>query len=164
VENPRPVASHDRDGRGADTDDEIQPGPATRHRVRRALESHERARRHGDERGGLRCEGGRRGPQLPPLLGESRPDRLARRIPLGLEPRIHLRQQDVVDGRERRAGGNRDERLLGHEDLAALPLPFGDGVFDDGHADAVPLRHQQLVQPRGGQPLLAAGPLARFGE
>jgi hypothetical protein len=45
-----------------------------------------------------------------------------------------------------------------HEHLAALPLPLRDRVFDDGHAHAVPLRQQQLVQPCRGQPLLAAGP------
>ena len=45
-----------------------------------------------------------------------------------------------------------------HEDLAALPLPFRDRVFDNGHAYAMPLGHQQLVQPRGRQSLLAARP------
>jgi hypothetical protein len=45
-----------------------------------------------------------------------------------------------------------------HEDLAALPLPLGNRVLDDGHAHAVPLGHQQLVEPRGRQSLLAARP------
>ncbi len=51
-----------------------------------------------------------------------------------------------------------------HEDLAALPLPLGDRVFDDGHADAVAFGQQQRVQPRGGQPLLAARPSHRVGQ
>ena len=51
-----------------------------------------------------------------------------------------------------------------HEDFATLPFPFRDSVFDDRHADAVPLGQQQLVQPRGGQPLLAARPPHRFGQ
>ena len=51
-----------------------------------------------------------------------------------------------------------------HEDLAALPLPLRHRVLDDGHADAVPLGHQQLVQSRGGQPLFAARPPHRLGQ
>ena len=51
-----------------------------------------------------------------------------------------------------------------HEDLAALPLPFCDRLFDDGHADALALSPQQLVESRGGQPLLAPSPPHRFGE
>ena len=51
-----------------------------------------------------------------------------------------------------------------HEDLAALSLPFRDRVFDDRHAHAVPFGPQQLVQPRGRQPLLAARPSHRFGQ
>ena len=51
-----------------------------------------------------------------------------------------------------------------HEDLAALPLPLRDRSLDDGDADGVPLGHQQLVQPRGRQPLLARRPLRRGGE
>jgi hypothetical protein len=52
----------------------------------------------------------------------------------------------------------------GHEDLAALPLPLRDRVFHDRHAHAVPFGQQQLVQPRGRQPLLAARPAHRFGQ
>jgi hypothetical protein len=51
-----------------------------------------------------------------------------------------------------------------HEDLAALPLPFCDRIFDEGHADSVPLGQQQLMQSRGGQPLFAAGPAHRFSQ
>ena len=51
-----------------------------------------------------------------------------------------------------------------HEDLAALPLPLRDRVLDDRDADAVALGHQQLVQPRRRQPLLAARPLRRLGQ
>ena len=51
-----------------------------------------------------------------------------------------------------------------HEDLATLPLPFRDRVFHDGHAHPVALAQQQRVQPRGGQPLLAARPSHRVGQ
>ncbi len=51
-----------------------------------------------------------------------------------------------------------------HEDLAALPLPFCDRLFDEGHADSVPLGQQELMQSRGGQPLFAAGPAHRFSQ
>ena len=46
-----------------------------------------------------------------------------------------------------------------HEDLAALALPLGDRLFDERDADPMALGDQQLVEPRGRQPLLAAGPL-----
>ena len=51
-----------------------------------------------------------------------------------------------------------------HEHLAALALPLGDGLFDERDADPMALGDQQLVEPRGRQPLLATGPSARFGQ
>ena len=56
MQNPRPVASDDGHGRRADAHDQIEPGPATRHRVDGALEPHQRARRHRRERRRLRRE------------------------------------------------------------------------------------------------------------
>src|SRR5204863_1932968 len=55
--NARAVVAHDRDRARTDVYDEITPGPATRHRVIRALQSHEgpRAdRRHRRRLGGKR--------------------------------------------------------------------------------------------------------------
>ena len=51
-----------------------------------------------------------------------------------------------------------------HRDLATLALPLGYGLFHERHADSMPLGHEQLVQPRRRQPLLARGPLDRLGE
>jgi hypothetical protein len=73
-----------------------------------------------------------------------------RLLPLPIDVDQHLEEVDL-----REIAGPIRQR---HEDLAALALPFGDRVFDHGHADAVPLGDQQLVQPRGRQPLLAARP------
>ena len=49
----RAVAPDDRDRRRADARDQIEAGPATRHRVHRALQAHERAGRDRHERRGL---------------------------------------------------------------------------------------------------------------
>jgi hypothetical protein len=114
MQNPRPLAPDDGDGRGADVHDEIEPRPATRHRVDRALEPHQGARRHRRKRRRLRGEGQRRGPQQALLVVEPHADGLAGCIALDVEPGIHLRQQRRVDDRERRADWNRDERLLPH--------------------------------------------------
>ena len=51
-----------------------------------------------------------------------------------------------------------------HRDLATLALPLGYGLFHERHADSMSLGHEQLVQPRRRQPLLARGPLDRLGE
>ena len=68
-------------------DDQIAPGPATRHGVVRAIQPHERPRARGRERRRL---GGKRFRDRPPralLLGEARRDRRRRR-----QPRIQTRQ------------------------------------------------------------------------
>jgi hypothetical protein len=83
-------------------------------RIHGTLEPDQRTRRHGGERRGFRCKGGRRRPTLALLLGEQDANGLARRITWGVAPRIHLRQQGLVDPRERRSDRNRDERLLPH--------------------------------------------------
>ena len=51
-----------------------------------------------------------------------------------------------------------------NHDLAPLALPLGHRVFDQRHADPMAFFHQQLVQPRRGQPLLAARPVLRAGQ
>jgi hypothetical protein len=57
-------------------------------------------------------------------FGEAHADGLAGRIPFGVEPCIHLAQQDLVDGREGRTDRNRDERLLPHGLAARLDPAF----------------------------------------
>ncbi len=51
-----------------------------------------------------------------------------------------------------------------HEDLTALPLPLRHRILDDRDAHLLALSQQQLVQPRGRQPLFAAGPSDRVHE
>ena len=107
-----PVAPDDRDGRRADARDQIEAGPPARHRVVRALETHERPRRHRAERRRLGDKRHRQRPEAraaPPRSGRrsSAPVRVARR----LETRIQLREQRVIDRRERRRTRNRHERL-----------------------------------------------------
>lgn len=81
------------------------------------------------------------------------------------EPRLPPDARDVDEhfeevnlGQIARAIRQRDH------DLAALPPPLGDRLFDQRHADGMALRPQQLMQPRGGQALLAARPLRRRRE
>jgi hypothetical protein len=50
------------------------------------------------------------------------------------------------------------------EDLLASSLPLGHQLADHAIADGVPLRDQQLVQPRCRQLLLAAGPARSLAE
>jgi hypothetical protein len=51
-----------------------------------------------------------------------------------------------------------------HEDLAPLPLPLRDGVFDHRDAHGVPFRPEHRVQARGRQPLFTAGPADGLGQ
>ena len=136
--NPRPVAADDGHGRGPDADDEIQPGPATRHRVDGALEPDQGARRYrGDRRGlGARTGSARGGTGAAPRKAHA--DGLPGGITCGVEPRIHLCQQGLVDGRERRADRNRHERLLANGLAPGLDAPLVMGPRRAGRSRAPP--------------------------
>ncbi len=145
MHDPRPVAPDDGHDRGADAHDEIQPGPATRHRVGGALEPDQGARRHRGERRGFRRERRRSESELGLLLGEALPDRVAGRITPRVESRIHLRQHHLIDGCERRTDGNRDEHLLAHGLAARLDAPLVVALAGPAEAGL----HQIMRSERG---------------
>ena len=58
------------------------------------------------------------------LLDEAHPNGLAGRIPMRLEPRIHLRQQGRIDAGECRADGNRHQHLLANRLAPGLDAPL----------------------------------------
>ena len=81
------------------------------------------------------------------------------------EPRLPARAVDVEEHLEEIDLGEITRPIRQrHEDLAPLPLPLRHRRFYQRDADLLPLGHQQLVEPRRRQPLLAAGPPRRFDE
>src|SRR5262249_38671593 len=100
------VVADDRDGARTDMHDQITPGPATRHRVVRAVQPHEGPRAHRRDRRRL---GGKRRRDWPPrvlLFDEAARDRRRR-----AQWRIEAREQRDVDRVERRVGRNRHQGL-----------------------------------------------------
>jgi hypothetical protein len=81
------------------------------------------------------------------LVGEQVADRLASGITQGVEPRIHLRQQGLVDDGERRADGNWHEHLLSHRFTARL-----DAAFIVALAGPTEAGFQQVVRRERGEP------------
>ena len=142
----RAVAADNRHRARAHSHDYVETGPPRPHRIPGALEPDQRARRHRRERRHLRRKRDRRGPEPALLLGKPVADRLAGRIALAVEARIHLGQERGIDRRETGAARNRHERLLPHRLAPRLDAPFI--VAFAGPAEA---RFDQIVRRERGE-------------